>query len=148
MKQDFNLKKLERSFVNPSNNSTGPIIICKSSPAGNIIAVSLGTGLLFIARDIPDHSLARFWLTMISPAVSVFSTWIWRKLNWLYAMLQRRITQLRLKKKITSGMKATLTDPDIPDEEKEKLKRERAKLKVEATAMLIRKLKALQDEDE
>jgi hypothetical protein len=139
---------LERSFVNPTNNSAGAIIIYKSSPAGNIIAVSLGTGLLFIARDIPDQSLTRFWLTMISPAVSVFFTWAWKKLIWLYARLQRYITKWRLKKNIATGMKATLADPDITDEEKKMLRRERAKLKVEATAMLMRKLKAGQDEDE
>ena len=85
---------------------------------------------------------------MISPAVSVFFTWAWRKLIWLYARLQRCITKWRLRKDIAAGMKATLADPDIADADKKKLKRERAKLKVEATAMLMRKLKAVQDEGE
>lgn len=51
-------------------------------------------------------------------------------------------------KNIATGMKATLADPDITGEEKKMLRRERAKLKVEATAMPMRKLKAVQDEDE
>ncbi len=84
---------------------------------------------------------------MISPAVSVFSTWIWKKLTCLYAMLQRRITRQRLKRKITSEMKAALADPDIMEEEKKMLKRKRAQLKLEATAALMHKLELIQKKD-
>lgn len=138
---------MEKSFVNPTPHETSPIIIYKKSSAENVIAVSLGTGLIILARNIPDPSLAKFWLTMTAPAVSVFSTWAWKVLTGQYFRVRQWIKKKRLNRKIKAEMETALTDPDIADDEKERLKRERAKMKLEVIDVLTRKLRAIQQEE-
>ncbi|MBO9151838.1 hypothetical protein ACFOTA_06440 [Chitinophaga sp. GCM10012297] len=138
---------MEKSFVNPTPDQTSPIIIYKQSAAGNVIAVSLGTCLLLIARNIPEPSLARFWLTMVSPAVSVFSTWLWKLLTKQYFRIDQWMQQRQLDKKITLEMERVLANPAIADAEKERLKREQAKLALQKVDILIGKMRAIQKKD-
>lgn len=104
--------------------------------------------MVLLAKSMPDPSLVKSWLITSAPAVSVFSAWLWRILTKLYATTRQYVKEKAAEWSFRSQVNAALNDPDIPDSEKERLKRERSQLKLERVASLTRKLRTVRKEGE
>ena len=108
------------------SNSTNKSTKIKNNSTSNIAGVGGGTLLLMLAKNIPEPSSVKSWLIIIAPTVSVCLASLWRLLakacdKYLQRRKVKKLTQL-----LDSNIEVALTDPNISDEEKEKLnKREK-----------------------
>jgi len=129
------------------SNSTNKSTKIKNNSTSNIAGVGGGTLLLMLAKNIPEPSSVKSWLIIIAPTVSVCLASLWRLLakacdKYLQRRKVKKLTQL-----LDSNIEVALTDPNISDEEKEKLKKERKEIQLDKITNLAKKIRSIQSDE-
>lgn len=116
----------------------------RNKTATDIAGAGSGTVFLMLIKNFPDTFSLKPWLIIVAPWISIAIAYFWR---FLVKKYDERTQKKELKKFIElldASIATIIADPNIPDSEKERVKKERQEIKLHETTSLIKKIKSIQ----
>jgi len=116
-------------------------IATKNTVTSNIAEASSGTLLVLLAENLPESNVYRSWLIIVAPTLSVFITWVLKKIDNYFKNKKIKTLQTKLKAEIDK----TLADPNscLSTQDKEKLEQYRSEIEMLSVENMRKRLQSI-----